>query len=106
MEKQIDEIIKKAETSEYSKYLMTCSISDFKQLQKLMRDKYKIKDYHGGNSMWVHDTDAQMTYGTVRFNNFEINVMRLADYFGEFKLKQVDEVDKIFKNSRNGIATS
>lgn len=74
----IDDLMEKhQEDQEKSKYILVCSIEDFKTLQRLMRDKYKIKDYAGTNSMWRHVLEEDNTTyreGTVKFKGFNLNV--------------------------------
>jgi hypothetical protein len=101
LKKQIDQLIELHKEG-YTKYTLLCSVSDFKQLQRLMNTEYHIKDYPGNNSMWVHNgTRSEPTrIGTVRFNNFELNVTCPSKYVGEIVIEKVDVVDDKFKNSR------
>ena len=108
MEKRIDSLIDLHKEG-YTKYVLLCSISDFKLLQRLMNTEYHIKDYPGNNSMWVHNgTRSEPTrIGTVRFTHFELNVTCPSLYEGEVVIEQVDEVSKKFRNSKkDGITTS
>jgi hypothetical protein len=97
MKRQIDDLIKQ-HTSGYQKYILKCSISDFKLLQRLMGSEYSINDYNGLNGMWKHD--GLLTFGTVKFDNFELNVIKDSKYMDEFSLVAVDIVDEMFWNSK------
>ena len=99
MEKQIDKLIEKHRDG-YTKYTLDCSISDFKQLQRLMSTKYGIKEYPSPNCMWKHDTINKETYGTVRFQHFELNVTRCATNHNDPVFCEVDTVNKKFWNSK------
>lgn len=102
MEKQIDQLIEKHKDGDYAKYTLLCSVSDFKKLQRLMSQKYKIKDYPGNNSMWTHNGTVEnpTRIGTVRFNNFEINVTCKTKYEEDFVLHESSNISTKFKNSR------
>lgn len=76
LEQQIDKFIE-INKDGYQKYILKCSVKYFKQLQDLMQNKYKIKDYLGTESMWTHigvHKHGPVRFGTVKFKNFEINV--------------------------------
>lgn len=101
---QINQLIEE-NTEGHNKYLVMSSVSDFKKLQRLMRDEYKIKPYTKAslNSMWRHmGTQENPTrVGTVGFDNFELNVIVPTHYKDDFVIKQVEDVDKaMFKNSK------
>jgi hypothetical protein len=48
--------------------------------------------------MWKHD--GLLTFGTVKFDNFELNVIKDSKYTDEFSLVAVDVVDEMFWNSK------
>ena len=103
MKKQIDQLINK-HTEGYQKYILKLSVSDFKALQRLMASEYQMKDYSGLNGMWKHDVTGQITYGTVRFDNFELNVIKDESQMGgkEPSLHEAKDnvVSDIFWNSK------
>ena len=102
MKKQINELIEKHKDSEYQKYTLKISLSDFKLLQRLMWAEYKIKDTWT-NVMWKHNgVDGHPSrIGTVRFDNFELNVTCKDRYTKEPVFKAVKEVDDKFWNSKS-----
>ena len=106
MKKEIDELIKKHEEEPYKKYIMLCSIKDFKELQRLLSEEYKIKDYQGGNSIWRHvaEPDQKFTEGTARFDNFELNVYRSPKIYYGYTIAEMKKLPlfymDIFKNSK------
>lgn len=100
MEEIIDVLINKHSDGQYVKYNLKCSIKDFKTLQSLMQNKYKIKDYPGTNSMWKHNPATKETYGTVRFKNFELNVVRSCSYDKSAEFETSNNIDKKFWNSK------
>ena len=108
IEKQINQLIKENIDSEsYSKYILVCSVKDFKTLQRLMKDKYDIKEFDGKTqSMWKHYYEGSLpkTIGTVIFKyaNFELNVIRREKYTGEpmFRKITTDVNYKTFWNSK------
>lgn len=103
MKKQIDELIKE-HTEGYQKYLLKCSVKDFKLLQRLMRDEYKIKPYPSNslNSEWKHNgtTKKPTRIGTVKFDNFELNVTCETNYTEEPVFRRASEVSERFWNSK------
>ena len=89
MEKQIDQLIQQhKDLVEYGKYTLECSVSDFKRLQKLMSEKYKIKDDWGKKAQWRHNGTIKnpTRTGIVKFNNFEIKVICKTYYEGDFMI--------------------
>lgn len=104
MKKAIDQLIKQ-HTEGYQKYVFQCNVSDFKKLQILMRDEYKIKDYPGLTAMWNHIVDVEnpRRIGTVRFKHFELNVICPSKYKNGVRITKVEDsvIDKkIFKNTK------
>lgn len=107
MKKQINNLIKKhIDSEDYSKYIVICSVKDFKELQSLMYNKYDIKEFNGKlQSMWKHvgTKGRPCTIGTVIFKyaNFELNIIRRDKYKGEPMFRLVNEVNKkTFWNSK------
>lgn len=110
MEKQIDKLIELHKDNKGCiKYIMPCGVEEFKDLQKLMANKYKIEDYKKDTvSMWRHivntDNITSVREGTVKFKGFEINVYCTPEIVGGYTISKMNVLPlaymDIFKNSR------
>jgi hypothetical protein len=74
MKKHIDQLILKHEDQTYKRYILTCSVDDFKHLQKLMADEYKVSPKSKDGWRHVIEGDESFREGVVRFKGFELNV--------------------------------
>lgn len=107
MEKTIDRLIMNHENnSGKEKYILVCAIDEFKILQKLLSEKYNIKDYQGVNSIWRHviEDDSNFREGTARFKNFDLNVYCSSKIVGGFVISKMNRLPMmymdIFKNNK------
>ena len=106
MEKTIDSLIEKHEYEKYTKYILVCSVSEFKKLQELMVNKYKIKE--GKDPMWRHlfkeGQKGSVREGTVKFKNFELNAYCSSGIIGGSVITKMNELPlaymNMFKNSK------
>lgn len=103
MKRKINELIKKHKNSTYTKYLLKCSVPDFKKFQRMIRDDYDVRDDWNDKGLWRHigTIDKPVRVGTVKFEDFELNVMCPTYYEGEVEINEVKEIDRdLFKNSK------
>lgn len=103
MKDEIDELIVKHKDSksEYGIYTLKCSIKSFKALQRLMINEYKIAPLPGTQTDWKHEFKKEaLTYGTILFDNLEINVTRYATFKDEPLFRNVSAVNEKFWKSR------
>jgi len=96
MKKTIDNLIEKHEFEPYKRYMLTCSVDDFKILQKLMSEEYKVQPKSKDGWRHVIEGNESFREGVVKFKGFELNVYCSPKIFAGWVISGINSLPIVY----------